>query len=248
MFHEKTVLISGGSRGIGRAIVADFVRLGANVVFTYNSGSEVAEAFAAELSAQYPGRRVLAKQCDARNEHSVSTLVEEMIEAMGGVHVLVNNAGITRDGLIVSMSQEDWDDVINTNLTGVFNMTRGVVFHMMKQRDGCVINITSVAGIHGNSGQVNYSSAKAGLIGFTKSLSKEVVGMGIRVNAVAPGFIQTDMTAALSEPQMKKIKGMVGMRRMGQADEIAKVVSFLASNDASYITGQIIAVDGGVVL
>lgn len=248
MFQEKNVLISGGSRGIGRAIVADFVRLGANVVFTYNSGAEVAQAFADELSAQFPGRTILARQCDARDERSVAALVEETIETLGGVHVLVNNAGITRDGLIVSMSQEDWCDVINTNLSGVFNMTRGVVFQMIKQREGCVINITSVAGIHGNSGQVNYSSAKAGLIGFTKSLSKEVVGMGVRVNAVAPGFIETDMTATLGESQMKKVKGMIGMRRMGQADEIAKAVSFLASNHASYITGQVLAVDGGIVL
>lgn len=248
MFEKKNVLVSGGSRGIGRAIVVDFVRQGANVVFTYNNGIEAATALEAELSSQYPGRTVRAKQCDARDEKSVAVLVDETVDALGGIHILVNNAGITRDGLMVSMSRSDWDDVIDTNLSGVFNMTRGVIFQMMKQRGGSVINITSVAGVHGNAGQVNYSSAKAGLIGFTKSLSKEVVGMGIRVNAVAPGFIQTDMTAALSEAQMKKVKGMVGMRRMGQADEIAKAVSFLASEDANYITGQVLAVDGGIVI
>lgn len=248
MFQAKNVVVSGGNRGIGRAIVTEFVRHGANVMFTYNAGTASAQAFADELSSEHPGLTIQARQCDVRNESSVAALVEGAVEQFGSIDVLVNNAGITRDGLFIAMQPQDWSDVIDVNLTGVFNLSRGVVFQMMKQRDGSVVNITSVAGVHGNAGQVNYSSAKAGLIGFTKSLSKEVVGMGIRVNAVAPGFIDTDMTSVLSDEQKKKVNTTIGMRRMGQADEVAKAVAFLASANAAYITGQVLAVDGGIVL
>jgi len=248
MFQAKNVLVSGGNRGIGRAIVSEFARRAANVVFTYSTGTTSALALVDELSSEYPGLDIQACQCDTRDEESVTALIEGTVARLGSIDVLVNNAGVTRDGLLVSMPSQDWCDVIETNLTGVFNLSRGVVFQMMKQRSGSVVNITSVAGVHGNAGQVNYASSKAGLIGFTRSLSKEVVGLGIRVNAVAPGFIETDMTAGLSEEQKQKIKATIGMRRMGRADEVAKAVSFLASASAAYITGQVLAVDGGIVL
>ena len=240
--------MTGGSRGIGRAIVCEFAAEGANVWFTYLSNAEAAEALAAELRAAYPGQTFTPVQCDASRQADIDRFYAEHIEKLDRLDALVNNAGITQDGLAATMTAQQWSRVIDTNLTGVFAMIQKIIMKMVLQRSGAIVNVSSVAGVYGNAGQVNYSAAKAGLIGMTKSLAKELVGRKIRVNALAPGFIDTDMTRDMDEAARKDILGRIGMKRMGRAEEIASAATFLASDRAAYITGQTLIVDGGLVL
>ena len=239
----KIALVTGGSRGIGAAIVRRLVADGASVFFTYNSSPDKANALAAELGAT-------AIQADVANADSVAALVKSVLEhpsnAAKRLDILVNNAGITKDTLVLRMSEADWDSVIDTNLKGAFLMSKAVCKPMMSQRAGKIINIGSIVGITGNAGQVNYSASKAGLIGLTKSFAKELSSRNILVNCVAPGYIDTDMTASISDEQKKALQSSIPLGRTAQPSEIASVVAFLASDDASYITAQTIVVDGGL--
>ncbi|MDA0269627.1 MAG: 3-oxoacyl-[acyl-carrier-protein] reductase [Chloroflexi bacterium] len=242
----KNAVVTGGGRGIGRAIATALAEQGANVLLTYRGSQAAAEAVATELSAAH-GVKVLATQCDVRDSAEVDRLFETAKEALGAVHVLVNNAGITADTLVMRMSEEAWDDVVTTNLRGTFLASKVAVRGMLRERWGRIINISSVVGVTGNAGQANYAAAKAGIIGFTRSLAQEVATRGITVNAIAPGFVLTDMTSGLTDEQKAAILGRIPMARWGEASEIAAVVAFLASDAASYITGQVINVDGGLV-
>lgn len=248
MFQGKNVAVTGGSRGIGRAIVREFADEGANVWFTYLSNTVAAEDLAEELCSAYPGQTFTPVRCDASKREDIDHFYSGHIEALSNLDVLVNNAGVTQDGLAATMTPQQWSTVIDTNLTGVFAMIQKIIMKMVLQRSGAIINVSSVAGVYGNAGQVNYSAAKAGLIGMTKSLAKELAGRRIRVNALAPGFIDTDMTRDMDEAARKDVLSRIGMKRMGRAEEIASAASFLASERATYITGQTLVVDGGLVL
>lgn len=240
----KIALVTGASRGIGRAVALELAACGATVAANYAGSQQAAEDLVAAIEAN--GGTAFACQADVSDPSSCANLVDRVIERYGRLDVLVNNAGITRDGLLVRMSDEDWDAVIGTNLTGVFSMTRAAAKHMMKARTGSIVNVTSVVGIMGNAGQANYSAAKAGVIGLTKSVARELAGRGVRCNAVAPGFIETDMTAQLNESVREQILGGIAMKRFGHAGDVAKAVAFFASDDAAYVTGQILAIDGGM--
>lgn len=240
----KVALVTGASRGIGAAVAVELASAGAAVCVNYAGSEAAAKAVVAQI--EEAGGRAVAVQADVSDPAACTALVSRCIEELGGLHILVNNAGITRDGLLVRMSDEDWSAVIDTNLTGVFSMTRAAGKVMMKQRSGSIINVASVVGITGNAGQVNYSAAKAGVIGLTKSVARELAGRGVRANAVAPGFIETDMTAELSEAVCDATRAQIAMGRFGSSADVAKVVAFLASDDAAYITGQVIAIDGGM--
>ncbi len=247
MSEKKKALITGGTRGIGKGIVEEFLSSDfADVVFVYKSSGEKAE----ELVNKYKnlGKKVIALQADVSDFQQVNQLVLKAQEFLGGIDVLVNNAGITRDNLLLRMSEEDFDEVINTNLKSVFNFTKAVMRIMLKQRKGSIINISSVVGLTGNAGQANYSASKAGIIGFTKSIAKEIASRNIRVNAIAPGYIQTDMTASLTEEQKKILTESIPLNRIGTPEDIARAVKFLASDDSAYITGQTLTVDGGMVM
>ncbi len=246
MLDGKIALVTGGSRGIGRAIVTALLDEGAAVVFTYKSSAESAQAFAAECSAH--GKTVRAMQSDATSATKAGETIDAVTKEFGRLDILVNNAGITRDGLLMRMSEADWDDVIANNLKSVFNFTKAAIRPMMSQRAGKIINITSIVGITGNAGQANYSASKAGMIGFTKSIAKEVGSRNIQVNAIAPGFVDTDMTEKLTEAQRGALTELIPMKRTAKPEEIASVVRFLASSDASYITGQVLCVDGGMTM
>lgn len=248
MFEGKNIAVTGGSRGIGRAIVREFAAQGANVWFTYHSNVAVAEELADELRESHPGQAFTPVKCDASNPEDIERFYCHHLEPLECLDALVNNAGITQDGLAATMTPEQWSSVINTNLTGVFAMIQKIIMKMILQRSGAIINVSSVAGVYGNAGQANYAAAKAGLIGLTKSLSKELVGRKIRVNALAPGFIDTDMTKDMDEKSRKDVLGKIGMKRMGEAKDIANAATFLASDKAAYITGQTLVVDGGLVL
>ncbi|MEL6678821.1 MAG: 3-oxoacyl-ACP reductase FabG, partial [Pseudomonadota bacterium] len=200
------------------------------------------------LRARYPDQTFTAVKCDASDPEQVKAFFEEHLDELETLDVLVNNAGITSDGLMATMTQDQWSNVINTNLGGVFNMTQQVLMKLILQRSGAIVNVSSVAGVYGNAGQVNYAAAKSGLIGLTKSLSKELVGRNIRVNALAPGFIDTDMTSDMNDKAKGEILGKIGMKRMGGAEDIANAATFLASDRAAYITGQTLVVDGGLVI
>jgi 3-oxoacyl-[acyl-carrier protein] reductase len=242
----KIALVTGGGRGIGRAIVGELAVSGATVAFTYKSSSAASEEFAASLRAK--GHAASAHQSDAASTTDAAALVAKVIADHGRLDILVNNAGITKDGLLMRMSEEDWDRVIANNLKSVYNFTKAAARQMVGQRAGKIINITSIVGISGNAGQSNYAASKAGIIGFTKSIAKEFASRNIQVNAVAPGFVDTDMTGALTPEQKKSLVEMIPLKRTARPEEIASVVRFLASDDAAYITGQVLCVDGGMTM
>ncbi|MEI7979695.1 MAG: 3-oxoacyl-[acyl-carrier-protein] reductase [Bacteroidota bacterium] len=244
--QNKTILITGASRGIGKGIALYLANLGADIAFTYASSVEKANAFEAELNAL--GIKAKGYQSNAADFAASETLVDEVIKEFGKIDVLVNNAGITRDNLLMRMSEAQWDEVLDTNLKSAFNMTKAATKYMMKAKQGSIINITSVVGITGNAGQANYSASKAGMIGLTKSVSKELGSRNIRCNAIAPGFIETEMTDALNaEIKGEWIKG-IPLKRGGTTEDVANCVAFLASNLSAYITGQTINVCGGMVM
>ena len=241
---SKKAIVTGGSRGIGAAIVEALVENGFETVFGYLSNKEKAEELAVRLNSN--GGHVAALQVDTTNFESSGEFVSKAKEFLGDVDLLVNNAGITRDRSLFIMQQQDWTDVISTNLTGYFNVTRHLVGYFFKYKRGCIINISSVSGLVGIAGQTNYCASKAGIIGFTKSLAKEAAKLGIPVNCIAPGYIDTEMTMAIPEKHLEEIKDMIPMKRMGTSAEVANLVCFLASEKARYITGQVFAIDGGL--
>ena len=245
-FDGRVAIVTGGSRGIGRAIVKELISRGANVAFSFTRNREMADDLVAEL--QRSDRRVVAHQADVTDFAAAEAMVKAVKGELGSVDYLVNNAGITRDKLIMMMSQEDWDAVIDTNLKGVFNVTKQAVSVMVRQRRGAILNIASISGVVGMAGQTNYSASKAGLIGFTKALAKEVGRRNITVNALALGLIETDMTASLPEEYKQKMLEQIPLGRYGSVEEVAKVAAFLLSDDARYITGQVIQADGGLAM
>lgn len=242
----KIAVVTGGSRGIGKAIALELAENGANVVINYSKDSKGAQEVAENIRNK--GIDCLTIKANVSSASEVENMVETIIERYGRIDILVNNAGITRDSLLARMKEKDWDDVIDINLKGVYNCTKSVVKIMMKQRWGRVVNISSVVGITGNPGQTNYSAAKAGIIGFTKSCARELASRGITVNAVAPGFIRTDMTDKLRNEIKKELESKIPVGRLGKPEDVAHTVLFLVSSKADYITGQVINVDGGMVM
>ena len=242
----KTALVTGGSRGIGRAIALKLASEGAAVAINYAGNAKAAEDVKATIEAA--GGKAMVVQADVSNGESVEAMVKEVVDAFGGIDILVNNAGITRDGLLMRMKEEDWDAVLDTNLKGVFYCTKAVSKLMMKKRSGRIVNMASVVGLTGNAGQANYAAAKAGILGFSKSMAKELASRGITVNMVAPGYINTDMTSVLPEKVREAMVAGIPMGRVGNPEDVANAVSFLVSDEASYITGQVINVDGGMVM
>jgi len=236
--ENKVIIVTGGSRGIGKAIVEDLAAAGAKVLFTYRSSAEAAEAIAEATGAT-------AIQADVADEAACQALVART-EALGGLDAVVNNAGITRDGLMLRMPDSDWDAVLRTNLDGTFRMCRAAAAIMLRQRRGSIVNLTSISGIRGNSGQANYAASKAAVAAMSRSLAKELAKRSIRVNCVAPGFIDTDMVQSMDPRIVAGVKKAVPMRRLGKPEEVAKLVRFLVSDDSSFITGQEIVVDGGL--
>jgi len=245
-FDGRVAIVTGGSRGIGRAIVKELSSRGVDVAFSFTRNREMADDLVAEL--QRFDRKAVAYQADVTDFAAAEAMVKAVKAELGSVDYLVNNAGITRDKLIMMMSQEDWDAVINTNLKGVFNVTKQAISVMVRQRRGAILNIASISGVVGMAGQTNYSASKAGLIGFTKALAKEVGRRNITVNALALGLIETDMTASLPEEYKQKMLEQIPLGRYGSVEEVAKVAAFLLSDDARYITGQVIQADGGLAM
>jgi 3-oxoacyl-[acyl-carrier protein] reductase len=245
LLENKVALITGASRGIGRAMAIEFAKHGANVAFTYLSSVEKGQALEAELSAF--GVKAKGYRSDASDFKQAEDLVSSVVADFGTIDALINNAGITRDGLLMRMSEQQWDEVIQTNLKSVFNLTKAVTKPMMKAKSGSIINITSVVGIRGNAGQANYAASKAGIIGFTKSVALELGSRNIRSNALAPGFIQTEMTAELNTAALEDWMKSIPLKRGGEAQEVAEACVFLASDMSRYITGQVLQVDGGML-
>lgn len=243
---NKVAIVTGGSRGIGRAIVLQLANDGFDVALVYAGNTEAAQQTQAD--ADSVGVKCKAYQCDVSDFQACGALVKNILEDFGGVNVLVNNAGITRDMLFMRMKQSEIDSVIDTNLKGAMHMAHHTCAKLMRAKDARIINISSVVGMNGNAGQANYAAAKAGLIGFTKSLAKELGGRGVTCNAIAPGAIDTEMTRAIPEKKLQELADTIPLRRIGQPEDVAKVVGFLASDAASYVTGTVIPVDGGMVL
>jgi 3-oxoacyl-[acyl-carrier protein] reductase len=241
MFSGKVAIVTGGSRGIGRAIVQALAREGAKVAFTYVRNKALADEIA-------NGETIIAFQTDVTSFDRAKDLVKQIKERFGRIDILVNNAGITRDKLLALMSEKDWDDVIDTNLKGMFNLTKYVVGVMLRQRSGAILNITSISGIVGMAGQANYSSSKAGMIGFTKALAKEIAKANVTVNALALGFVETDMTGVLNPEYRAKALDQIPLGRFGKPEEMAEIALFMLSPKAGYITGQVLQVDGGLAI
>lgn len=242
----KTALVTGGSRGIGRSIALAFANQGANVIINYTSNEESAAKVIEEIKSF--NVKALAVKANVSNAEEINDMMDKIEEMFDGIDILVNNAGITRDNLFIRMKEEDWDQVMDINLKGVFLCTKAVIRKMIKQKYGKIINLSSVVGVVGNPGQANYCASKAGVIGFTKSLAKEIAGKNITVNAIAPGFIETDMTKALPENVKESMLEIIPMKKYGKPEDIANLVLFLSSDNASYITGQVIHVDGGMAM
>ena len=243
---KKIAVVTGASRGMGRAIALELAAKGAFVIVNYNGSKEAAEQTVAEIKAA--GGDAVAYQCSVSDYEACGAMITALIKEYAHIDILVNNAGITRDGLLMKMSEEDFDAVINTNLKGCFNTIRHMSRYFLKQRAGKIINISSVSGILGNAGQANYSASKAGVIGLTKAVARELASRGINVNAVAPGFVETDMTDTLSDSVKENLKSQIPLGKIGHPQDIAKAVAFLASPDANYITGQVLSVDGGMAI
>ncbi len=240
----KVALVTGSSRGIGRAIALELARRGADIIVNYRSHAEAAEAVVEAIRGL--GRRAALLQADVSRADEAAALVNEGRRALGGLHIVVNNAGITRDNLLMRMEEAEWEEVLRVNLSGVFHVCKAAIRPLMRQRWGRIINIGSVSGLMGQVGQTNYAATKAGLIGFSKSLAREVGSRGITVNVIAPGFVPTEMTAKVDEGIQAQIKALIPLQRFGKAEEIAHAVAFLASEEASYITGVVLPVDGGL--
>ena len=243
-FENKTMLVTGAGRAIRASIAKRFASEGAEVIINYSGNDEAAQKTVDEITAT--GGQAQKYKCSVNDSESVKVMIDEIIKKFGRIDILVNNAGITKDGLMLRMTDEDFDRVIDVNLKGTFNCTKYVSKYMLKQKSGKIINISSVVGLSGNAGQVNYSASKAGIIGITKSAAKELSSRGITVNAVAPGYVDTDMTKVLSDNIRNEILKNIPLQRMGNVEDISNCVAFLASEDASYITGQVISVDGGM--
>lgn len=242
----QVALVTGASRGIGREIALELARQGADVAVNYAGNEALANEVVAEVAAM--GRKAIAIRCNVADAEEVAQMVKETIEKLGRIDILVNNAGVTRDNLLMRMKEEEWDTVLNTNLKGVFLCTKAVTRPMMKQRKGRIINVASVVGVVGNAGQANYVAAKAGVIGLTKTTAKELAPRGINVNAIAPGFISTDMTDQLPEEVRNGLLAQIPLARFGEPSDIAKVAVFLACEDSAYMTGQTLCIDGGMVM
>lgn len=246
MIVNKNAIVTGGTRGIGKEIAKTLAKNGANIAINYRKYSEEVENLVEELKAL--GGKALAIKCDISNEDEVNNFIKEVKENFGSIDILVNNAGITKDGLLLRMSEKDFNDVIDINLKGTFNMTKAVSSIMVKQRVGKIINISSVVGVAGNAGQCNYAASKAGVIGFSKSIARELASRNINVNVIAPGYINTDMTKVLSDKVKEEVLKTIPMKKIGEPEEIANLVLFLSSDLSNYITGQVINVDGGMVM
>ncbi len=246
IFKDKSAIVTGGTRGIGKAIVLMLAREGANVAFTYLKSSQDAQALAKEVESF--GARCLALQVDVREYTLAKELIEKVKQEFGRLDILVNNAGITKDKALMMMTKDEWQDVIDTNLGGMFNCARNAIITFLKQKSGNIVNISSISGVIGMARQTNYASSKAGIIGFTKSLAREVAPFNIRVNAVAPGFIDTDMVSGLKEEYKFELKNRIPLARFGNCEDVANSVKFLLSDESVYITGQTIIIDGGLSL